>query len=314
MREDKIIAAWDKMNPDSGTKERILQQIQRTMEQEKTYHFKEIFRRSAIGFASSFILLLGSLGTAYAANPAFRDYVHSLLFPVYTSDEFVSISNGHMTGAFDETDVLLSFLDRFNRAEFGNSITAVNENGYHYGLFVKDDNQLQAFVESSVREYCIVVYLERLEFESTEGVWQVTGYQILENSAAEIMQSGLEAYIENLSEEMISVPEEDTTIKGYEGLVIIYNVNDKKNTVSLGEDDSQTIRGILDGCKREEYISGGLFQYVIKVNGISYMLDSKGNGMVDDSAKHWGITVNASDLDVIMELFKTYDVSLEETQ
>ena len=162
MREDKIIAAWDKMNPDSGTKERILQQIQRTMEQEKTYHFKEIFRKTAIGFASSLILLLGSFGTAYAANPAFRDYVHLLLFPVYASDEFVSISNGHMTGAFDETDVLLSFLDRFNRAEFGNSITAVNENGYHYGLFVKDDDRLQAFVESSVREYCIVVYLERL--------------------------------------------------------------------------------------------------------------------------------------------------------
>lgn len=314
MSNDKIIAAWNKMNPDISTKEKLLQQIQEAMETSRKNSFIRKFRRFAVGFAAAVVLLSGSFGTAYAASPAFREYIHSLLFPLYTSDEIVSINNGHMTGSFDIIDVLLSFLDKFNKEEFENSITAARENGYHYSLSAQNENQVLAFVDSSIEGYCIVVYMERIAYESTEGIWQVTGYQIIEESAAEDMIKQLEPYSEKPAEEIISVPQEDTVIKGREDSVIMYNVNEKENVVSVNEDDGRTISTILDSCDRSENISGGLFQYVIKINDTSYMFDSNGNGMVNTAENRRGITINENDLEVITALYEQYNISLEEAR
>ncbi len=314
MNDDKFIAAWNKMNPDNSTKGKMLQEIMDTMETSRKNIFIIKYRRFAVGFAAAVVLLLGSFGTAYAANPAFREYVHSLLFPLYTSDKIVSIANGHMTGSFDKTDVLLSFLDKFNKEEFGNSITVAKENGYHYGLFAQNENQLLAFVDSSVEGYCIAVYMERIAYEGTEGIWQVTGYQILEKPIAENMKNQLEPYSDKPAEDTISVPQEDIVIKGTKDSVIIYNVNEKKNVVSINEDDGKIISDILNVCDRNEDITGGLFQYVIKINDTSYMFDSDGNGMVDAAGNRWGITINENELGVIKELFEQYNVSLVETK
>lgn len=98
MSNDKMVAAWNRMNPDNSTKEKILQQIKETMQTSRKSSIGRKFRHLAVGFAAALVLLLGSFGTAYAASPAFREYVHLLLFPLYTSDEIVSIDNGHMTG------------------------------------------------------------------------------------------------------------------------------------------------------------------------------------------------------------------------
>ncbi|MCM1187698.1 MAG: hypothetical protein NC541_00190 [bacterium] len=214
MIEDKIIAAWNRMNPDSSTKERILREItdvmmgksamaeKNTMAEKNAMGIRKkgngikLFRRFAVGAAVAAVLLAGSLGSVYAASPAFREYVRSLLFPLYTPEEIVSIENGHMTGSFDKTDVLLTFLDRFNKKEFGNSITAAMENGYRYSLFVQNENQLLAFVDSSTEGYCIAVSMERIAYEDTAGIWQITGYQILEKSAAENRKKQLEPYAE----------------------------------------------------------------------------------------------------------------------
>lgn len=312
MKDEKIVTAWNSMNPDSATKVKMLQQIQSSLNANSRLHLRCNLKRLALGFAAVFILLLGSFGTAYAASPAFRDYVHSLLFPLYTSDEFVSIDNGHLTGAFDKTDVLLSFLDRFNRSEFGNSITAAKADGYRYSLFTQDENQLLAFVDSSLDGYCIVVYMERLEYDNTDGIWQVTGYQLLETNAAETAKSRLTPYSELSLQNMISTPQEDTSIKGTETSVIIYNVNAKKNVASLGEDDDRMIREILNNCARVENIEGGLFQYVIKINDITYLFDSRGNGMIAESADHQGIVIGEKELAVMLELFEQYGISLEE--
>ena len=314
MSNDKIIAAWNRMNPDSSTKEKILQQLQETIETSEKNSFIIMFRRFAVGFAATVVLLLGSFGTAYATSPVFRDYIHSLLFPLYTSDELISIDNGHLTGSFDIIDVLLSFLDKFNKEEFGNSITAAKENGYYYSLFAQNENQLLAFVDSSIEGYCIVVYMERIAYESTKGIWQVTGYQILEESTAENMEKQLKPYSDKSAEGIISVPQKDTVIKGQENSVIMYNVNEKKNVVSVNEDDGRIVSDILDACDRSENVAGGLFQYVVKINDTSYMFDSNGNGMVNTAENRRGITINENDLEVIMALFKQYNISLEEAR
>ena len=115
-------------------------------------------------------------------------------------------------------------------------------------------------------------------------------------------------------EEIISVPQEDTVIKGREDSVIMYNVNEKENIVSISEDEGKIISGILDACDRNENIAGGLFQYVIKIDDISYMFDSRGNGMVNTAENHWGITINENSLEIIKALFEQYNVSLEETK
>lgn len=338
MKNEKIISAWNHMNPDNATKENMLRQIQSTFEAkhkpdvradmetnigttvgtgiraDNRYTARKPLARFAIGFSAAFILLLGSLGTAYAASPAFRDYVRALLFPLYTSDEFVSIENGHLTGPFDKTDVLLSFLDRFNRMEFGNSITAAMENGYHYSLFAQDEDQLQAFVDSNVDGYCIVVSMEQLEYEDTEGIWQITGYQILESTAAETVKSGLTPYSEPLSHDTASTPQEGASIQAAEDTMLIYNVNEKQNTASLTENDSKVIRDILDSCDRLENIEGGLFQYVIKVNDISYLFDSQGRGMISESASHQGVAIAQEDLRTILDMFERYGISLNEIE
>ncbi|MDE7351530.1 MAG: hypothetical protein K2O06_00540 [Acetatifactor sp.] len=309
MSDDKIISAWNKMNPDSSTKEKILLQIQDTVKAGKKNNLTLIFRRFAVGFAAAAVLLLGSLGTAYAASPAFREYVHLLLFPLYTSEEIISIDNGHMTGSFDKTDVLLSFLDKFNRKEFGNAITVTKENGYHYSLFIQNMNQLLAFVDCSIEGYCIVIHMEHEAYESTDGIWQVTGYQILEKPIAENMKKQLEPYSDTLTEKITSLPQENTAIKGTEDSIVMYNVNEKENVVSINKDDCKVISNILSACEKSNDISGGLFQYVIKINDTSYMFDSVGNGMIDSSGKHWGITICESDLSVIKSLFKLYNIS-----
>lgn len=314
MSDDKIIAAWNKMNPDSNVKEKMLKEIMDTMEAGRKNNFIINYRRFAVGCAAAVALLLCSFGTAYAASPAFREYVHSLLFPLYTSEEIVSIDNGHMTGSFDKADVLLSFLDKFNQKEFGNSINVAKENGYDYSLFAQNENQLLAFVDSSIEGYCIVVYMERIAYESTDGIWQVTGYQILEKSTAENMKNQLEPYSDKPVEEIISVLQADTGINGTEDSVIMYNVNEKKNVVSINEDDGRIINDILDECNRSKDITGGLFQYVIKINDTSYMFDSNGNGMVNTSENRWGITINENELNIIKALFEQYNVSLEETK
>lgn len=172
----------------------MLRQIQGAMEARERKRFVENLRRFAIGFAVVALFLLGSFGTVYAASPVFREYIHSLLFPLYAPDEMISIENGHMTGSFDVVDVLLSFLDKFNRNDFGNEITALKEDGYHYRLFAQDEDRILAFVDSNMVGECIAVYMERIAYESTEGIWQVTGYQILEKSMAEDMQKQLEPY------------------------------------------------------------------------------------------------------------------------
>ncbi len=314
MNDDKIITAWNIMNPDNNTKEKILQEIQAAMEISEKNNFIRKFRHFGVGFAAAVVLLLGSFGTAYAASPEFREYIQSLLFPLYTSEEIVSIHNGHMTGSFDISDVLLSFLDKFNKKEFGNSITAARDNGYHYSLFAQKENQVLALVDCSIEDYCILVYIKRIAYENTEGIWQVTGYQIIQRSTAQNMTEQLEVYSEKSAAEIISLPQEDTVIKGMEDSVVIYNVNEKKNVVSINEDDSKIILDILDACGRNENISGGLFQYVIKTNDTSYMFDSNGNGMVDAAGKRWGITISENDLAAIKTLFDLYNVSLEETK
>lgn len=312
MSNDKIIVAWNRMNPDSSTKENILREIQNTLETNRKSNFIRSFRRFGVGFAAALVLLLSSFGTVYAASSAFREYVHSLLFPLYTSDEIISINNGHLTGSFDKTDVLLTFLDKFNKKEFDNSITVMKENGYNYSLFKQKENHLMAFVDSSIEGYCIVVYMERIAYENTEGIWQVTGYQILENSTAENMKRQLELYSDTPAEEIIALPQEDTAIKGTEYSVIMYNVNEKEKVVTINEEDGKIISDILDACARIEDISGGLFQYVIKINDTSYMFDSTGNGMINSAGKHQGITISESDLIIIKTMFELYNISLEE--
>lgn len=194
MRNEKIVTAWNRLNPDRNTKERIFQNLRDRLETNNAKNIPQrTFPRFAIGLLALFVVLVGSFGTAYAASATFRDYVHTLFFPRYTPEEIVSIGNGHMTGSFDEIDVLRSFLDKWNRLEFGNSVTA-KENGNHYSLFMQNKDQLQAFVDSNDDGYCIVVYIERSEYEGTEGIWQVTGYQIVENEDAEIMKNQLEPY------------------------------------------------------------------------------------------------------------------------
>lgn len=315
MRDNKIFEAWNRMNPDRSTKEKILQQVQAAMDTRERKRFPGNFRRFAVGFVASALFLLGSFSAVYAASPAFREYVHSLLFPLYAPDEMISIDNGHMTGSFDISDVLLSFLDKFNNNEFGNEITAMKEDGYHYSLFTQNENRILAFVDSNMEGNCIAVYMEQIAYENTEGIWQVTGYQVIGKSIAEDMKKQLEPYSEHLENKILPIPQEDTAIKGEKDSILIYNANEKENIVLIKEEDEKVLRDILAACNRNGNIKGELFQYVIKIDSTSYMFDSNGNGIVNTADKErYGIAIAENELGIITALFEQYGVSLEEVK
>lgn len=311
MKNDQLIMAWNRMNPDEETKMRILQQLQSVSGTAAKHDSPRLLPKFTIGLAAILVVLTGSFGTVYAADASFREYVRSLLFPLYGPDEIIQIDNGHMTGSFDATDVLLSFLDKFNRAEFGNSVTALYENGYHYSLFTQDENFLQAFVDSNMDGYCIMVSMERLDHGDTSGILQVTSYRVLENSAAEALMSELTPYSDVESEGTVSLTRDDASIiKGMEDSVVFYHVNDKKNVVSLALDgeDARILYDILTDCDRHEDIKGGLFQYVFKIGDVTYLFDSNGAGMIDEAGAHEGFTLDEEELAAILGVLERYGI------
>lgn len=152
------------------------------------------FHRTAACACLVILATAFSFTTAFAASESFRQAVISIFYPLYSDGEIKELDDGHRTSSFDERDMLLTFLDRFNAEKMENGILAKYESGYAYTLVSSNEipkgciNCILAVVESSREDYRLLVTMEKIPYEKTTGIWQIVSYQVItEERADEIL-------------------------------------------------------------------------------------------------------------------------------
>lgn len=146
-------------------------------------------RRLASCVAAVLLIAVLSFGTVYATSKNFRQAVKAFFYPLYTSGEVQEIAEGHRTGSFDEVDTLLSFLNQFNRDDLGHGLQARQESGYSYSWLTTDEDSRLAAVACDLPDYTLLVTMEKIAYEDTTGLWQVTSYQVVSTEEAENMRT-----------------------------------------------------------------------------------------------------------------------------
>ena len=143
------------------------------------------FHKAAACFSAAVFAAMLLFGTAFAGNPDFRQAVISVLFPTYTDDQLHEIEDGHRTGSFSMEDTLFTFLTQFNEEHLAGSITAKKDHGFEYTVVSSGENFADVVVECTTPDHKLLVIMERTDYEETTGLWQITAYQTLNDSAAE---------------------------------------------------------------------------------------------------------------------------------
>jgi len=159
------------------------------------------FHRFAACICIIILVVIFSFTTAFAASESFRKTVISIFYPLYSNRDLRELEEGHMTGSFEEKDMLLTFLDRFNSEKMEFGISAKFEQGYSY-VFVSGEkvpegsmDAIFAIVESSLPNYKILIRMEKKPYEETSGIWQIISYQIITREEAEKLQMKLPEYV-----------------------------------------------------------------------------------------------------------------------
>ena len=175
MERERFRRTFSRLEASPQAKEALLHMID-----ENTNHTRRGMRRAArlAVLAAAAVCLLTA--TALAASGSLRAAVMHLLLPRYGQGELVEIGEGHRTGSFDRTDVLNTFLERFDREGLGDGITVRMADGFHKTLLEESEDAAAVSVETSDPALRLEVYLERVDYEDTTGLWQVTGYRIVE--------------------------------------------------------------------------------------------------------------------------------------
>ena len=119
-------------------------------------------------------LALVVFSTACALSPGFREAVVSVLFPLYSQNQLEDIGKGHLTGSFDEDDVIMTFLSHLEKDE-GLDIKAPG--GYDYSIYELSDTLHEVWVYAE-NGGIIILTVENIPYGDTTGLWQVTGYTL----------------------------------------------------------------------------------------------------------------------------------------
>ncbi|MCM1091166.1 MAG: hypothetical protein NC092_12870 [Butyrivibrio sp.] len=271
-------------------------------------------RKIAACIAIATVLLIGSSGIAYAMVPSFREFINAIIFPEYSTEEMVAIRDGHMTGAFDEQDVLLTFLDKFNKKEWGNEITVPYENGYIYEMYCEDADSLVAFVDSSRNDFVVAVCIKKLEYAETSGIWQVEGYQVLRQADAQDWKASLTVYSSDAFGEQSGVQgsaASDAFVTAAEE-VLLYNVNNKDKAISIEQEDAEYLVSLFESYSFEQIAFEGFAQYVVKTENKKYLLDSQGHVVVDEDGIQGMFRLNRKDFEDITSMFNRYGIFVKD--
>ncbi len=144
-------------------------------------------RKMVACFSIVGLVVMLSFGTAFAISADMRQAVVSFFFPGYTQNQLQEIDEGHRTGSFSMEDTLFTFLEKFNREHMADDVMAKKENGFEYVILTLDENSINVIVKCTVPDKKLLVIMEQKDYQETEGLWQVTAYQILESETADEM-------------------------------------------------------------------------------------------------------------------------------
>lgn len=289
-------------------------EAENTLSSQKRGHWFYGAYRMAACIGMVFVLASLAAVTAFAASESFRETVISLLYPIYSSDEIRELDNGHMTGSFDETDTLLSFLDRFNAEKMEFGVAAENNAGYAYSMLSDSPDTIMAVVECNISNYKILVTMEKLDYEETTGIWQVVSYQMITTEAASEVLERVPEYVPVQPE--IHADMSDSVIEAEGTCAVIYNANNKDNIITLTEQESRRIEEIFASYAVSDSITAtGIQDMVIKYENVMYAFSVDGNVIVMDgggvSVLHGQITLSPEDLEEMLSIFNDYGCSLQ---
>lgn len=121
-------------------------------------------------------IALLALSTACAVIPDLREALISVFFPGYGQEEFTAIDEGHLTGSFDEDDVIMSFLDKLEREE---EINIKTSSGYDYSISKISETEHEATVYCADQRTRIILRVTNIPYKQTTGLWQVSAYAVL---------------------------------------------------------------------------------------------------------------------------------------
>ena len=143
--------------------------------------------RMALRLCAAAVTALLLVGTALAVSPALRQAVREVLFPRYTAETFQEVDAGHRTGSFDRMDTLFTFLETWNRENMGDGVYIQKENGFSYTVVEEEETTAEVLVLCQPEEKILLVRMERIPYDGTAGLWQVTGYQLLDRVEGEML-------------------------------------------------------------------------------------------------------------------------------
>ncbi|WP_298030692.1 DUF4179 domain-containing protein [uncultured Dysosmobacter sp.] len=103
-----------------------------------------------------------------------------LLENTFTEEALTEISQGHRTGSFDRQDTLLTFVSQLEQQE---QRTIRGPEGYDYA-FQEDTGDAALAVFTCPDGAQLQVRLEKIPYEDTTGLWQVTAYGWQEKAIA----------------------------------------------------------------------------------------------------------------------------------
>lgn len=270
------------------------------------------------------LAIMLSFTTAFATSESFRETIVRILYPLYTSDEIKKLDSGHLTSSFDETDTLLTFLDKFNKEKMELGIFARKENGYAYTLVhntsdvMEADNIIDsvfAIVESNISNYKLLITMQKIPYEETTGIWQVTAYQIVMAEKADKILEEMPLYTplddeaENFSE--TNKNPADTTIKAEGACAVIYNANEKENISTLTEEESEQIKAVFASYSLSDDLSiTGSPDMVIKFEDVDYIFSQDGEVLVEDGEACSQVTLTSDDKKFLLSLFRSHGISV----
>lgn len=174
MNEELFQRTFSKLEASGQAKEELLQMMESKTKQSR----RPVFRAARLAaIAAAAMCLLAA--TAFAASGSFRGAVLGLLFPRYGQSELIEIDEGHRTGSFDRADTLNTFLEKFDRENLGDGVTAKMADGFHKEVLAETEDTTAVAVELSGPDACLVVFMSRQDYGETTGLWQVTGYSVV---------------------------------------------------------------------------------------------------------------------------------------
>lgn len=299
-------------------------ELETTISSKKKNHGIVFYKKYRFSACICMVVLAAMLSftTAFATNQLFRETIIRIFYPLYTSDEIKELDNGHMTGSYDITDTLLTFLDMFNKEKMELRISAKNENGYTH-TFVRNTSDVNgtenildsvyAIVESNIPDYKLLVTMQRISYEETTGIWQVTAYQIVTAEKADEILKEMPLYTpldeeENASSETNENPA-DTTIKAKGACAVIYNANEKENISTLTLEESEQIKAVFANYTLSDELSiTGSPDMVIKFEDVTYIFSQDGEVLVRDNVSSSQVILTSDDCKLLLDLFKSYGI------